>query len=254
LPVSPSANKLRENDMSKTPRYKRVLLKISGEGLCSPGGFGIETSAVSVVVEEIRPLVEMGVQVGLVIGGGNFIRGRDLTDNPYIHRVTADNMGMLATVINGIALQDALESNEVPARMLSALPMGQICEPFVPREGIRYLEEGRVVILAGGTGNPFFTTDMCAALRANELGAEVLLKATKVDGVFDADPVTHPEAKKYEKLSYKKFLADKLGVMDLTAISLCMENRTPIIVFQLTKKGNLLKAATGQSIGTVITD
>ncbi len=240
--------------MTKAPRYKRVLLKISGEGMCSVGGFGIDPAAVSAVVGEIHPLVEMGVQVGLVIGGGNFIRGRDLADDPHIHRVTADNMGMLATVINAIALQDAMESHGVRACVLSAIPMPQICDPFITRDAVKHLEEGRVVVMAAGTGSPFFTTDMCAALRANEVNAEVVLKATKVDGVFDADPLTHPNAKKYDRLSYQKVLADRLGVMDLTAISMCMESRIPIIVLQLTNKGNLLKAVRGEQVGTIITE
>lgn len=240
--------------MTTSPRYRRILLKISGEGLCAPGGFGIETDAVSSVVREIVPLVEMGVQVGLVIGGGNFVRGRDLADSPHIHRVTADHMGMLATVINAIALQDALEISNVQARVLSAVPMSQVCEPFIRRKALRHLEKNRVVILAGGTGSPFFTTDMCAALRANEINAEVLFKATKVDGVFDADPVTHPNAIKYDQLTYQKVLADRLGIMDLTAISMCMESLVPIVVFQLSKVGNLMRAVKGEPVGTTITE
>ena len=240
--------------MPETPLHKRVLLKISGEAFCSDGGVGIESEAVSTVVREVATVVEMGVQVGLVVGGGNFIRGRDLSDDPHIHRVTADHMGMLATVINAIALQDALETNDIPTRVLSAVPMPQICEPFIRRRALRHIEKQRVVILAGGTGSPFFTTDMCAALRASEIHADVVFKATKVDGVFDADPVTHPEAKKYERLTYQKVLADRLGVMDLTAISMCMEQRIPIVVFQLTIPGNLRRAVCGEPVGTIITD
>ena len=238
--------------MTDAPKYKRILLKISGESMSSTGQFGIKADAVSLVVGELRPLVEMGVQVGLVVGGGNFVRGRDLAGVPDIHRVTADYMGMLATVMNAIALQDALESNGIPARVLSALPMPQVCEPFVRRQAVAHLETGRVVLLAGGTGSPFFTTDMCAALRANEIAAEVLFKATKVDGVFDADPVKNPDAKKYDTLSYQKVLADRLGVMDLTAISMCMESRIPIVVFQLDKPGNLQAALAGKPVGTLI--
>ena len=240
--------------MSDAPKYKRILLKISGESMSSTGQSGIRSDAVELVVDELRPLIQMGVQVGLVVGGGNFVRGRDLAGVPAIHRVTADYMGMLATVINGIALQDALESSGVPARVLSAIPMPQVCEQFIRRVAVRHLEQGRVVILAGGTGSPFFTTDMCAALRANEIAAEVLFKATKVDGVFDADPVKNPAARKYDRLDYQKVLADRLGVMDLTAISMCMESRIPILVFQLDKPGNLLGAVTGQTVGTIITD
>jgi uridylate kinase len=238
--------------MDQAPRYKRILLKVSGEGMCSPGGFGIDTDAVDLMVEELAPLARAGVQVGLVIGGGNFVRGRDLRDNPHIQRVTADYMGMLATVINAVALQDSLESHGVSARVLSAIPMPQVCEAFIRREAIRHLEEGRVVVLAAGTGSPFFTTDMCAALRANELGAEVLFKATKVDGVYDADPVKVSTAKKYDELTYQQVLNDRLGVMDLTAISMCMESEIPIWVFQLTKSGNLAKAVCGETVGTLI--
>jgi len=240
--------------MPDTPKYKRVLLKVSGEGMCSPGGFGIEPDAVSMLVREILPVTKMGVQMGLVPGGGNFIRGRDLADNPHIHRVTADYMGMLATVMNAIALQDALESYGVPATVLSAVPMPQICELFIRRQAVRHLEDGRVVILAGGTGSPFFTTDMCAALRANEINAEVLLKATKVDGVFDADPAVRPEAKKFDRLSYRQVLADRLGVMDFTGISMCMERGIPIVVFELAKAGSLLQAVCGRKVGTIIAE
>ncbi len=240
--------------MADALKYKRVLLKISGEGLCAPGGFGVDGDAVAAVVEEIAPLLDMGLQIGLVIGGGNFIRGRDLAGNPHIQPVTADYMGMLATLINALAMQDSLESHGVGARVLSAIPVTQVCEPFSRRAAINYLDAGNVVILAAGTGSPFFTTDMCAALRANEIDAEVLLKATKVDGVFDNDPVTHPDAVKYDTLTYQKVLADKLGVMDLTAISMCMTTDVPIIVFKLTEPGNLLRAVRGEAIGTLITD
>ena len=234
------------------PRYQRVLIKISGEGLCSAGGFGIQSSAVKSVVDEVLPVVQLGVQVALVVGGGNFVRGRDLADNPDIHRATADYMGMLATVINALALQDSFESRGVPTRVMSAITMTAVCEPWIRRRAIRHLEKGRVVILAAGTGSPFFTTDTCAALRANELGAEALLKATKVDGVYDSDPLANPAAKHYPRLTYQKVLHDRLGVMDLTAISMAMESGMPILVFQLSKSGNLLRAVTGQEVGTLV--
>ena len=240
--------------MADALKYNRVLLKISGEGLCAPGGFGVDGDAVTAVVEEIAPLLDMGVQIGLVVGGGNFIRGRDLAGNPHIQPVTADYMGMLATLINALAMQDSLESHGVGARVLSAIPVTQVCEPFSRRAAINYLDAGNIVILAAGTGSPFFTTDMCAALRANEIDAEVLFKATKVDGVFDNDPVTHPDAIKYDTLTYQKVLADKLGVMDLTAISMCMTTDVPIVVFKLTEPGNLLRAVRGEAVGTLITD
>jgi len=236
------------------PRYQRVLIKVSGESLCSPGGFGIQAPAVEAVVDEILPVVRLGVQVALVVGGGNFVRGRDLADDPHIQRATADYMGMLATVINAQALQDTFESRDVPTRVLSAITMTAVCEPWIRRRAIRHLEKARLVILAGGTGSPFFTTDTCAALRANELGAEVLLKATKVDGVYDSDPAKNPAAKRYPRLTYQKILADRLGVMDLTAISMAMESRIPIVVFELSKKGNLLKVVLGQEVGTLVSD
>jgi len=236
------------------PEYKRVLLKISGESMCRPGGFGIDAEAISSVVEELAPLAAAKVQIGLVIGGGNFIRGGELARKANIDRAAADYMGMLATIINAIALHDSLETKGIAAEVLSAIPMPQVCESFTARQAVSQLEDGRIVILAGGTGSPFFTTDMCAALRAKEIGAEVLFKATKVDGVFEADPVTNPDAKKYDRLTYQKVLADRLGVMDLPAISMCMESHIPVVVFQLSGPGNLLKAVRGQAVGTTITD
>jgi len=240
--------------MSKSPKYKRVLLKISGQCMCPPGESGIDASSVDALISEIDPVVKMGVESAVVIGGGNFIRSRDLSENSPILRVTADYMGMLGTVMNALALRDSLEGRGIQARVLTAIPMPSVCESFSARQTDDHLRSGRVAILAAGTGSPFFTTDMCAALRANEIDADVLLKATKVDGVFDEDPGVNPNARKYETLTYQKVLADQLGVMDLTAISLCMENRIPIIVFQLSLPGNLLKAVTGQKVGTIVTD
>jgi len=240
--------------MGKQAQYKRIVLKISGQAMCPIDGTGIEGKTVSAVIDELQSVIDLGVEVALVVGGGNFIRGRDLADSPAIRRVTADSMGMLATVMNAIALRDSMESAGVKASVMSAIPMGRICDDYGPRQASRCLEAGQVVILAGGTGNPFFTTDMCAALRASELNAEIMMKATKVDGVFDDDPETNPQARQYDSLTYNRVLADRLGVMDLTAISLCMENRIPIVVFQLTKPGNLLKAVTGQKVGTIVSD
>jgi len=234
--------------------YKRVLVKLSGEAMCPPGSYGIDPAAVAGVVNEVLPVAKLGVQIGLVIGGGNFVRGRDLASDPHIQRATADYMGMLATVINALALQDALESHGLTTRVLSALSMSAVCEPFIRRRAVRHLEKGRVVILAGGTGSPFFTTDTCAALRSQEIHAQVLLKATKVDGVFDADPATDARAKKYDRLSYSKVLDDRLGIMDLTAISMCMESKIPIIVFALSKSGSLLAAVQGKPVGTIIAE
>jgi uridylate kinase len=240
--------------MGTAPRYKRVLVKLSGESFCRPEGFGIEADAVAGVVDEIRPLSEMGVQAALVVGGGNLVRGRDLTDNPEIQPVTGDYMGMLGTVINALALQDAMEARRLPARVMSAIPMAGVCESYIRPRAIRHLEKGRMVILAAGTGSPFFTTDTCASLRAAELNAEVLLKGTKVDGVFDSDPVTNPAAKRYDRLTYQRVLADRLGVMDLTAVAMCMKHKIPIIVFQLSENGTLARIVRGEDAGTLVSD
>jgi uridylate kinase len=240
--------------MAKRPRIKRALVKLSGESFCRPGAGGIEAGATATLVDEIQPVIEAGTQLALVVGGGNFVRGRDLSANPNIHRATADYMGMLATVVNALALQDALESRGMFTRVLSAITMTSVCEPFIRRRAIRHLEKGRVIILAAGTGSPFFTTDTCAALRANELNAGALLKATKVDGVFETDPVENPDAKRYRRLTYQQVLEKQLGVMDLTAISMCMESKLPVIVFQLAKAGNLAGVVAGEDIGTIISE
>ena len=240
--------------MSDQVHYKRVLVKLSGESLCAAGGWGIDRQAVEAVVGEIKAVAEMGVQIGLVVGAGNLVRGRDLSDNPHIARTTADSMGMLATVMNALALRDALQSAGLKACVLSATEMGAFCSQFTQKKAQAELDAGRIVLMAGGTGNPFFTTDTCAALRALETGAEALLKATKVDGVFDCDPASNPGAKRYEHLTYEKVLADRLGVMDLTAVSMCMENKLPIIVFQLSKPGSLAAAVRGESVGTMVTE
>jgi uridylate kinase len=234
-------------------KYKRILLKISGEGLCREGGFGLEAGELTSTAEQIASVARTGVQVAVVVGGGNFVRGETLSSNGHIQRATADYMGMLATVMNAMALQDVLESLGQPTRVASALTVAQVCEPFIRRRVIRHLEKGRVVVLAAGTGNPFFTTDTCAALRATELGVDVLMKATKVDGVYDSDPKKNPSAKLYESLTYRKVINDNLRVMDMTAISLAMERKIPIIVFNMKKNGNILKAAMGEIHGTLIT-
>ena len=238
--------------MSAERPYRRVLVKISGEAFCTPGGFGVDAEAMQAVVAELRPLHEMQVQVGLVVGGGNFVRGRTLARAEFMQRATADAMGMLATVMNGLALQDALEHAGVAARVLSAIPTAGVCEPYARRRALSHLDKRRVVLLVGGTGSPFFTTDTCAALRASELDADVLLKATKVDGVFSADPLTHPDAQKFERLTYGQVLGEQLGVMDLAAVSLCMQSRIPVIVLRLATPGNLLAAVRGETVGTTI--
>ncbi|MGC9453297.1 MAG: UMP kinase [Phycisphaerae bacterium] len=240
--------------MAKRRRIKRALVKLSGESFCKPGVGGIEPGAMATLVDEIQPVVEAGTQLALVVGGGNLVRGRDFAANPHIHRATADYMGMLATVINALALQDALESRGIATRVLSAITMTSVCEPFIRRRAVRHLEKGRVVILAAGTGSPFFTTDTCAALRANEISADALLKATKVDGVFDSDPVKNTDAKRFDRLTYRDVLTRQLGVMDLTAISMCMESKLPIIVFALARTGNLAGVVAGEDIGTIISE
>lgn len=231
-----------------------MLIKVSGEAFCGDGGFGIDSSAMSAFIAELLPVHQMGVQIGLVVGGGNIFRGRSLAEAGLIARPTADAIGMLATVMNALALGDALAGCGAEARVMSARPTANVCEPFTRRRAIEHLEAGRIVILAGGTGNPFFTTDTCAALRAGEIGAEVLMKATKVDGVFDADPANNQAAEKFDRMTYGEVLARQLGVMDLSAVSMCMESGIPIIVFRMAKPGNLAAAVAGENAGTVISD
>lgn len=235
--------------MKAEPAYKRVVLKLSGEVLQGRQGFGIDPREVRSIAEQIREIRALNVQIALVIGGGNILRGQSVAEQG-MDRSTADYMGMLATVINAMALQDALEKIGVHTRVLTAIEMQQLAEPYIRRRAIRHLEKGRVVIFAGGTGNPYFTTDTTAALRAIEIDAEVILKATKVDGVYNADPKLDRSAKKYDKLKYIEVLKKRLRVMDATAISLCMDNRLPIVVFNLLKRGNIKKVILGQKIGT----
>jgi len=240
--------------MSADTKHRRILLKLSGEALCSAEGFGVRAAPVGRVVEQLLGVLAEGVQVGVVVGGGNFIRARDLASDPNIRRVTADYMGMLGTVINGLALRDAIAGRGADARVMSAIPMPTVCEPFSRRDALAHLAAGRVVVFAGGTGSPFFTTDTTAALRAAEIEADLLVKATKVDGVYDADPVTNPGARKYDRLTYQQALEQRLGVMDLAAFSLCWENRIPIVVCRLATDGNLARAARGEPVGTIVTE
>ena len=233
------------------PRYKRILLKLSGEALMGDAPYGISSEVTSRIAEEIRELDVFGVQIAIVIGGGNIFRGVAATAYG-MDRASADNMGMLATVINAMALQDALERVGAQTRLQSAITMRQVAEPFIRRRAIRHLEKGRVVIFAAGTGNPYFTTDTAAALRAMEIQADVLFKATKVDGVYSADPITHPGAEKFDRLTYLDVLQKKLKVMDATAISLAMENRMPIMVFNLMVPGNIRRAVMGEPVGTIV--
>ena len=234
--------------------YKRVLLKVSGEGFCKPGQTGLDPQEVDAVARQVRDVAEAGCELAIVVGGGNFLRGMALAQGARVTRATADYMGMVATVINALALQDALESLGVLTRVQSAIEMKDVAEPFIRRRAIRHLEKGRVVILAGGTGNPFFTTDTCAALRANELGAQVLLKATKVDGVYSDDPNTNPDARRFDRLTYDDVVQKGLKILDVAAISLCRDNHIPIIVFNLKREGNIRKVVAGETIGTFIGD
>ncbi len=230
---------------------KRVLLKLSGEALMGKADFGIDPETIARMATEIRGLVDAGVQIGLVIGGGNIFRGAGLAE-AGIDRVTGDHMGMLATVINALAMQDALERVEVPARVMSSLTVHEVCEDYIRRRAIRHLEKGRVVILAAGTGNPFFTTDSAASLRAVEIGAELLIKATKVDGVYSADPHKDPAAERYSRLDYDQVLMQKLQVMDATAIVLCRDNNIPLRVMNINEHGALMRLLQGEEIGTLV--
>jgi len=234
-----------------TPRFKRILLKLSGEALMGDGKYGIAPSTLTDIATEIRDVRALGVEVALVIGGGNIFRGVSGA-TAGMDRASADYMGMLATVINALAMQDALEKLDVNTRVLSAIEMQQVAEPYIRRRAVRHIEKGRVVIFAAGTGNPYFTTDTAASLRAMEIHAEVILKATKVDGIYTADPKKDPSAKRYKSLSYLDVLKDELKVMDATAISLCMDNDLPLVVFDLTRKGNITRAVLGEDIGTLV--
>lgn len=233
------------------PKYKRIILKVTGEVFAGPHKFGIDGKTVKAFAQEIKEVKELGCELALVIGGGNIFRGAVASDIG-MDRASADTMGMLATVINSLALQDALEKLGVSTRVLSAIEMRQVAEPYIRRRATRHLEKGRVVIFAGGTGNPYFTTDTTASLRAMEVGAEVILKATKVEGVYDADPLKHEGARKFEELTYIEVLNRELKVMDSTAISLCMDNQLPIIVFNIMEKGNIKRVVSGEPIGTVV--
>ena len=233
------------------PSYKRILLKLSGEALTGDGQFGIDAEVLKSFASEIAEIHKMGVQIGIVIGGGNIFRGIQAAAHG-INKVSGDYMGMLATVINCVAFQNALEAQGVPTRLQTAIKMEQIAEPFIGRKAIRHLEKDRVVLFGSGTGNPYFTTDTAAALRANEIGADIILKGTRVDGVYDCDPEKNPNAKRYETISYSEVLEKNIRVMDQTAIALCKENDLPIVVFDLNTKGNLKRLISGENIGTTV--
>ncbi|MBI4356194.1 MAG: UMP kinase [Candidatus Omnitrophica bacterium] len=238
--------------MPSKPKYQRVVLKLSGEALQGPHAYGIDPAATVNLAKEIREVHRLGVGIAIVVGGGNIYRGIAKSSSDGIDRATADYMGMLATVINGLALQDALEKLGVQTRVQTAIDIHKIAEPYIRRRAIRHLEKKRVVILVGGTGNPYFTTDTAAALRATEIDAQVLLKGTKVDGVYTADPHRHKRAKRFTRLGFLDVLQRRLEVMDATAISLCMANNLPILVFNVLKAGNIRRAVLGETIGTVV--
>jgi uridylate kinase len=233
------------------PAYERVLLKLSGEVMAGTDGFGINAERVCALAEEVCEVAKSGLQIGLVVGGGNFFRGvAGAARN--MDRVTADHMGMLATVINALALQDALEKSGVPTRVMTAIEMRQVAEPYIRRRAMRHLEKGRIVIFAAGTSNPYFSTDTAATLRALEMKAEVIAKATRVDGVYDKDPLKHPDAVLYRKISYTEVLSRGLGVMDASAVAMCRDNKLPILVFNLNTTGNIMRMAKGEPLGTLI--
>ncbi|MBA4366778.1 MAG: UMP kinase [Desulfobacterium sp.] len=235
-----------------TPNYKRILLKLSGEALMGDQGFGISPDMIKFVADEIRSIYDLGVQVAIVVGGGNIFRG--IAASSYgMDRTSADHMGMLATVINSIALQDALEKKGIQTRVQSAISMHEVAEPYILRRAVRHLDKGRVVIFGAGTGNPYFTTDTAAVLRAQEIHAEIFLKATKVNGIYDSDPVKNPNAKFIKETTYMNVLEKQLHIMDMTAISLAMDNKLPLSVFKLSDKGNMRKVVCGENIGTKIT-
>jgi uridylate kinase len=238
-------------DAAGSPRYGRILLKLSGEALLGDGAYGVDPAVCAFIARQVAAVHARGVEVGIVVGGGNIFRGLAASAQG-MDRATGDYIGMLATVMNGLALQDAVERAGLPTRVMSAIAMNEIAEPYIRRRAVRHLEKGRVVIFVAGTGNPYFTTDTAAALRAIEIGAEVLMKATKVDGVYDADPMTVPGARRYDRLEYADLLRDQLKVLDGAAVSLCMENNLPIVVFDLNGPDNIARVADGEHVGTLI--
>ncbi len=251
----PSADKPMPKSRS-TPkngnRYARVLLKLSGESFCKSGSFGIDVEELAAIADEIKLAASLGVQIAVVVGGGNIIRGAELAKGGHIHQATADHMGMLGTVINALALKEQLIGHGVDCRVMSAIEIRAVAEPFIRGRALRHMDKGRVVILAAGTGNPFFTTDTCAALRATELECDVLLKATKVDGVYTADPKKDPTATRFDDLTFAEAMARKLRVMDMTALAMCGENHIPVLIFDFKKRGNIQAVVRGERIGTLL--
>ncbi|MCH2149462.1 MAG: UMP kinase [Phycisphaerales bacterium] len=241
------------SQMTDAPHYKRVLLKISGESFAARGAYGLDADELASIAKAIVEAMETGTEIGVVVGGGNMIRGADLSRRIGIDQSTADYMGMLGTIMNGMALKEAIEGLGVPARVMSAIDVPSIAEPFIRKRALRHFEKGRVVIFVAGTGSPFFTTDTCAALRAIELNVDILLKATKVDGVYTADPMTDETATRYDFLTHQEAIDRQLGVMDLTALSMCMEHELPVVVFDFRPDHNIRRVIAGESIGTLVT-
>ena len=254
MPKSDVASRKTAPSGAMTPKYRRIVLKLSGEALQGALGFGIDPDVLNDFARQIKDVKALGVDVTVVVGGGNIFRGMKTASATGMERATADYMGMLATAINGLALQDALEKLNVPTRVQTAIEIAKVAEPYIRRRAIRHLEKGRVVIFVGGIGSPFFTTDTTAALRAMEIGADVVLKATNVDGIYDDDPATNRQAKKYTSLSFSDVLKKGLKVMDATAVSLCMDGKMPIIVFNLNRQGNIKRAVCGEPVGTHVTN
>lgn len=249
-----SAHPLRQPALNPDAPYKRVLLKLSGEAFCAPGGSGIEPEELGIIAGEVKDAFLTGCQLAVVVGGGNFVRGAKFAKAAHIHQATADHMGMLATVMNGLALKEALLHVGVDSRVMTAIDVRAVAEPFVRGRALRHMEKGRVVILVAGTGNPFCTTDTCASLRSIELECDLLMKATKVDGVYTADPKKDPAAKRYDKLTFAQSIQDNLGVMDMTALTMCQENNVPVLVFEFKNRGNIRKVIEGKKLGTIITN
>ncbi len=239
---------------AKTPHYKRAILKISGESFSTPGVLGINPDELNTIARQIADAAKLGTELAVVVGGGNMIRGAELASRVGIAQATADYMGMLGTVINALALKEAVEQQGHPARVMSALDIESVAEPFIRARALRHFDKGRVLILAAGTGNPFFTTDTCASLRAIELGADILLKATKVDGVYSSDPVKDKDAELFKTLTFSQTIQSQLGVMDMTALSMCMEHDLPVVVFNFKKDGNICKVVGGEPIGTMVSN
>lgn len=239
---------------AQQPKYRRIVLKVSGEALGLPGQVGLNGDAIDRLATSIVDAAATGVEIAIVVGGGNLMRGNTIAQTTPVHEATGHYMGMLATVINGLALQDTIEAKGIPTRLMSAINISAVCEPYIRRRCIRHLEKKRIVVLVSGTGSPFVTTDTCAALRSLELGADALLKATKVDGVYTEDPKKNPAAKRYDKLTYDQALNGRLGVMDISAFDLCQQKKIPIMVFNVFSPGNLLRAVRGEAVGTLISD